>query len=315
MNLAIKGHATRGKEVIEILGILGGSNAFGHIGNNPRAIYHINENYKNFIICSETKKVCDYIIFTLEEFLEKFPYKVGDKVTHNMGILMNVVHMRWDAGCNVIRYDIQSPVDNNYNLKAMLAEHLQPYKEETTEERQYKELRMPLDDDDKLATEVTIDGNKILPPNGYLIGKITQVDNGMLVEYVKQQPQYPKTYAECCRVVNANPYIMLTYDLSDGQKYSYDADNIELHNNFRRLKICRDAYWNIAGEQIGLDKPWEPDWLNVEQEKYVLFTHNNAIDSNFYVLGHNILAFPTAEMRDAFYENFKELIETCKELL
>ena len=27
------------------------------------------------------------------------------------------------------------------------------------------------------------------------------------------------------------------------------------------------------------------------------------------------LAFPTEEMRDAFYENFKELIEECKELL
>jgi hypothetical protein len=28
-----------------------------------------------------------------------------------------------------------------------------------------------------------------------------------------------------------------------------------------------------------------------------------------------ILAFPTVEMRDTFYENFKELIDECKELL
>lgn len=28
-----------------------------------------------------------------------------------------------------------------------------------------------------------------------------------------------------------------------------------------------------------------------------------------------ILDFPTKEMRDTFYENFKELIEECKELL
>jgi hypothetical protein len=28
-----------------------------------------------------------------------------------------------------------------------------------------------------------------------------------------------------------------------------------------------------------------------------------------------ILAFPTEEMRDTFYENFKDLIEQCKELL
>ena len=28
-----------------------------------------------------------------------------------------------------------------------------------------------------------------------------------------------------------------------------------------------------------------------------------------------ILSFPTEEMRDAFYENFKEQIEVCKEFL
>ena len=66
---------------------------------------------------------------------------------------------------------------------------------------------------------------------------------------------------------------------------------------------------------MGLDKPWEPDWLNDKQDKYVLFTHNNAICSNRYVFGHNSLAFPTEEMRDAFYQNFRDLIEQCKELL
>ena len=30
---------------------------------------------------------------------------------------------------------------------------------------------------------------------------------------------------------------------------------------------------------------------------------------------NKILVFPTIEMRDAFYDNFKELIENCKELL
>lgn len=52
-------------------------------------------------------------------------------------------------------------------------------------ERIYDELRMPLDDDDKLASEVRTKGVKIVPPIGYLIGKITHTDNGMLVEFVK----------------------------------------------------------------------------------------------------------------------------------
>ena len=66
---------------------------------------------------------------------------------------------------------------------------------------------------------------------------------------------------------------------------------------------------------MGLGKPWEPDWPNVKQDKYVIFTDNNAIRTELYVLGHKVLAFPTEEIRDIFYENFKDLIEKCKELL
>jgi hypothetical protein len=39
---------------------------------------------------------------------------------------------------------------------------------------------------------------------------------------------------------------------------------------FRKLLICRDAYWKIAGEQLELDKPWEPDWSTESEVKYVI---------------------------------------------
>ena len=28
----------------------------------------------------------------------------------------------------------------------------------------------------------------------------------------------------------------------------------------QKLIICRDVYWKIYGEQMGLGKPWEPDF-------------------------------------------------------
>ena len=66
----------------------------------------------------------------------------------------------------------------------------------------YKELRLDPSDDDKLATEVTGKGYKLIPPDGYLIGKVTNVNNGMLVEYVKKKPNLPTTYKECCKILN-----------------------------------------------------------------------------------------------------------------
>lgn len=49
----------------------------------------------------------------------------------------------------------------------------------------YPELQIALDQYDKLASEVSFNGKKILPPEGYLIGQITDTNNGMLVEFVK----------------------------------------------------------------------------------------------------------------------------------
>ena len=45
------------------------------------------------------------------------------------------------------------------------------------------------------------------------------------------------------------------------------------------LLVCRDAYWKIAGEQIGLDKPWEPDWRNINEDKYCIEISNQILAS------------------------------------
>lgn len=60
----------------------------------------------------------------------------------------------------------------------------------------YPELQIAPDQYDKLATEVSFNGKKILPPEGYLIGQITDTNNGMLVEFVKNEEEQIR---ECIR--------------------------------------------------------------------------------------------------------------------
>ena len=137
---------------------------------------------------------------------------------------------------------------------------------------------------------------------------------------VLKKSKYPTTYGECCEVLSITPYYNLRYHTYE-HGYNELATSNELLalqgklNILGKLIICRNAYWKIAGEQMGLDKPWKPDWTNKTQDKYVIYTDGNTICTNWFCLGHNIIAFPTEEMRDAFYENFKDLIEKCKELL
>ena len=64
---------------------------------------------------------------------------------------------------------------------------------------------------------------------------------------------------------------------------------------------------------MGLDEPWNQDY----NDRCFIIANNDGIIHTYEYHGSNnvILAFPTKEMRDAFYENFKDLIEQCKELL
>ena len=99
---------------------------------------------------------------------------------------------------------------------------------------------------------------------------------------------------------------------NDAQGYKGD-----LIIRFQELLIARDSYWKMAGEQMGLGKPWEPDNNNPDIDLYVIINIDNRAEKATYGYGFPqcVLAFPTKEIRDAFLENFKELIKGCISLL
>ena len=129
--------------------------------------------------------------------------------------------------------------------------------------------------------------------------------------------ELPKTYQECCKELNiAVRDLDILDNMLDTTEIIYSKNLDRLLNSFRKLLICRDAYWKIAGEEMGLGKSWEPDLLDDNQPKFVLANWDGNIEGRDYSTNKNyILTFPTPEMRDAFYENFKKEIEICKELL
>ena len=134
---------------------------------------------------------------------------------------------------------------------------------------------------------------EIIPCDGYEV----VVENGKTY-VVKKKPQYPKTYEECCQHLGCD-----------------DKLNVGELIPFQQLVNARNAYWKIGGKQMGLDKPWEPDWKDNFQKKWTISFYQGEINLTTGPNAHRILAFPTAEMRDTFFENFKGLINECKELL
>ena len=363
--LAIKGHPTHGNEVIELLKMMGGRDVGVLKGNHDYYVIDECENNlikfygHDYIYCHE------FVVLTLEEFLEKYPFKVGDKVIDDSGESGIIIEMKWDE-------EIIYKVDFGKECYYFASDFLRPYKET-------KSNAMKLADDTRERTheDVIFDSiiwhlrNSVNNGKQNLSGggcedyfrevvkknnenKMKNNENKMknvlaeLLEHIKttskeelerefeeieewsnvgptveefmtfcecvnKKPKYPTTYEKCCEKINACPIVIVSYDSDEDMLYNDEVDLTLLA--LRQLLICRNAYWKIAGEEMGLNVPWEPNWKSGEQKKYCIYYGSGIIQNGSWWNYNAILAFPTEEMRNAFYENFKDLIEQCKELL
>lgn len=154
--------------------------------------------------------------------------------------------------------------------------------------------------------------NEFNLPEGYIFkDENGNIINATKIVLEKKKKEYPKTYEECKRIMG----VELWNTLWGEDATEYEKQTEDLIDAFIRLKVCRDAYWKIAGEKMGLGKSWEPDWNDNYQKKWTINFYQNEINLTNGPNVHFVLAFPSEEMRDAFYENFKSEIEICKELL
>lgn len=99
--LALRGHSTRGTEVISILEMYGGYNYHGALCDNPRLIYFVDD---KFMIQSDISCKVNYdefTILTVEEYNKKFPCRVGEyinvKLDNNKYCSDEVVKIIWGS--------------------------------------------------------------------------------------------------------------------------------------------------------------------------------------------------------------------------
>lgn len=138
---------------------------------------------------------------------------------------------------------------------------------------------------------------KIALPEGYqFVDRQGNIIDTSIIMVTKKGVEYPKDYDGCCNV------------LDDEDKMS-----LGLMNELRKLINARNAFWKLYGKENGLGGSWKPDW---EDGCYVITTNGDGLISRDIQFGINaILAFPTEELRDMFYERFKSEIELCKEFI
>lgn len=302
MRLAIKGHPTRGKEVIEILEMLGGKNNFSYDGAYKDLIYTIGSALELDILNVNSPNIKDdYIVFTLEEFLEKYPYKIWDKALFTYDNTTYFIRkMFWD---DEILYELSDEIYSDGSsipdtvIFNVPVEKLQSCKEQEIMEELVRAEDITLEKSVMCTFSEVVEGKqrlRIAMNEGFELKE----ENGNFF-VCRKKNEYPRTYGECCAIVGNN------FDENDVVGYQWP-----LLVQFQMLLICRDAYWKIAG-----------DWKEKRKEKVMHYVICSTLlgevvkDTMPNCIASYLLDFPTEEMREAFYENFKDLIEYCKELL
>ena len=264
-------------------------------------------------------------------------FKPDDKVETNDNLFGTVDRSWWDEKENCYVYEVSFA---HVDFGVYKEKHLKPYVKKTNKPDacrscftpflstqclikdcpHNKQIKDIMNISDKVTDTITsqlMDGKSFNLPDGYhFVDENGNKIEALKIALAKDVKEYPKTYKECCEVLDIDAYdLVLSIDYRSNKMKHNDWKRLEKLNTLNQILICRDAYLKLYSEENGLEKPWEPDWTNEHQVKYTIYTMGNDVIRHVGNYIHAILAFSTAEMRDAFYENFKIDIERCKELL
>lgn len=310
--LAIQGHEQRGNDVIDILKMLGGTNYNAAFGNNDETYYFIDEEGIIDYDCTlDTDN--NYLVFSLEAFLEKYPFKIDDKVIDVADGCPGIIDkIKWDENVYDMKYCVAfgNGIDFGWYTNDTIKFYQSENSEDITTTVEKTQLKMDIGHPEFMISSKFMMTHMMLPETPHNVNdeleykiidgyEFDRVENDKIIlRVVKPEHKYPTTYDDCCQYLSCNDKI--------------STKKLVL---FSQLINARNAYWKIAGEELGLDKPWEPDWKSLDK-KYNIYNYRGVISHDYFtVIDRCFLIFPTEEMRDAFYENFKDLIENCKELL
>ncbi len=138
---------------------------------------------------------------------------------------------------------------------------------------------------------------------------------GNEIKFIKKDDK-PKSWEEYCETVkNTQAFRMYLYDSEQIMSGSRgDRPYIGEFNSEEEAKavvaLCkliqlRDAWWG----------DWKPDWSDGNVPKYGICNGYNNIGTDQWYNYNRILVFPSKEMRDEFFETFRDLIVEAKPLL
>lgn len=136
---------------------------------------------------------------------------------------------------------------------------------------------------------------------------------------VEKIDRLPKTWEEFCdtRPSITNDYFISTTSeiVEDGRPCARKA--FEDRNNLPNKETAEAflALMQLIQLRDCYNDGWKPDWKEERVSKYCILSDGQILKRDKYHTISQVLSFKTAELRDKFLENFRDLIEIAKPLI
>ena len=279
MKIAIKGHPTRGKEIISLLESFGNTKT-NLSGNGLVHTYYIDE--YNVIRYANAPK--DYKVYTLEEFETQFPFKIGDKVvalSDNKPYKIIALEHFNDKLCYKL--------DNSFHYTP---EVLKPYKE-MKEERNIT---------------LTLEKAKEWYKKG---GELREIALQAFSE--KELNPLPRSWEEYCKdypikkdesYINSESKILSFTTKTARRDWNHicpSKKSAEAHLAMIQLEQLRDC--------------WRQGWKPTPGESYYVIKLGFRGLDVYWFCTVEFLSFPTKEMAEEFLKCFRDLIKQAGDLI
>lgn len=291
MKIAIQGHPTRGKEVIQTLESLGGINRMNHSGCFPKYFYYISSGV-NTITCTSVRPK-HFSIYTLEEFEKEFLFKIGDEVIFP-------VKIGWASGKitgltyreNKLKYEV--------DVRTSGYHYVEPHKLSLYTMKEERNITLTLDK----AKEWYKKG-----------GELKEVALQAYSEEELTKIAFPKTWEEFCD----NYPVKESEAMIDYNANIVGCNSIEGRRCYRFKDIMpskKSAEAHLAMMQLEqLRDCWRQDWKPTPGDtNYVIKFGFNGLDIYCFCTVE-FLSFPTKKMAEEFLKCFRDLIEKAGDLI
>src|SRR5574344_1475142 len=166
------------------------------------------------------------------------------------------------------------------------------------------------------TTEIKIQIN--IPDGKKLVG--TKVENGVIIPiFENKEVELSRTWEEWCAKNKSNKFVYIRKD-SEIKTFIVAVDEvldpIQDRNAIKGESRAESflALMQLMNRRDEYRQGWKPDWRD-DSDKYVITYYKTAITCDMFLHYNAILSFQSADIRDKFLEDFRELIEQAKEFI